>query len=81
MNWNAMDSKRLAYLYHDKESQLQQRLLQGASWQEVSVLRKNLTRLATILYSKLNPGSGNPAEQASRITGNRGPGLSPITGR
>ena len=64
--WN-LDLERLRALYQEENRQLEQRLLSGASWEEVSEERRRIGELSTIIYKRSNPAQfGNPAENASR---------------
>ena len=66
--WN-LDLERLRTLYQEENRQLEQRLLAGATWEEVSEERRRIGELSTILYKRSNPTQfGNPAENASRGT-------------
>ena len=59
--------EHLRTLYQEEQRQLEEKLLGGASWEEVSEERKRIGELSTIIYKKSNPGHfGNPAENASR---------------
>jgi hypothetical protein len=62
-----LDIERLKTLYHEEEKMLEQKLLSGASWEEVAEERKRVGELLTLIYKKSNPSHfGNPAEYASR---------------
>lgn len=62
-----LDIERLEALYREEERQLAEKLLAGASWEEVTNERKRIGELSTIIYKKSNPAHfGNPAENASR---------------
>ena len=62
-----IDLETLKSLYKEEERQLEARLLDGASWEEVTEERHRLGELYTIIYKRSNPGHfGNPAENASR---------------
>lgn len=64
-----LDIERLNILYREEEKQLETKLLNGASWEEVTEERKRMGELYTIIYKKSNPEQfGNPAENASRKT-------------
>lgn len=64
-----LDIEKLKMLYREEERQLEERLLAGATWEELREDRKRIGELSTIIYKKLNPGHfGNPAENASRKT-------------
>ena len=66
--WN-LDIERLRALYKEENRQLEQRLLAGATWEEVSEERRRIGELSTIIYKRSNPTQfGNPAENASRGT-------------
>ena len=62
-----IDLDKLRQLYQEEKRLLEERLLSGATWQEVSEERKRIGELSTIIYKRSNPGYfGNPAENASR---------------
>ena len=62
-----LDIERLKILYREEEKQLETKLLNGASWEEVIEERKRMGELYTLIYKKSNPEQfGNPAENASR---------------
>jgi hypothetical protein len=64
--WN-LDLEHLETLYRQEEKHLEEKLLAGATWEEVTEERKRIGELYTIIYKKSNPGHfGNPAENASR---------------
>lgn len=64
--WN-LDLEHLKSLYEEEQRHLEEKLLAGATWDEVSDDRKRIGELSTIIYKKSNPGHfGNPAENASR---------------
>ena len=64
--WN-MEFNSLKRL-HDKElSRLNQLLLQGASWEETTPLRRKVIELSTIIYKRQHPHHfNNPAEYNNR---------------
>lgn len=63
----SLDRVQLEALYKKAANELEQRLLDGASWEEVSDQRKRVGEVLTILYKKSNPEHfGNPAEKPSR---------------
>jgi hypothetical protein len=62
-----LDLEHLRSLYEEEQRHLDEKLLAGASWEEVLDERKRIGELVTIIYKKSNPGHfGNPAENASR---------------
>ena len=64
------DLDRLRILYDEEKKHLEQRLLAGATWEEVNEERKRIGELSTVIYKKSNPTQfGNPAENASRNSG------------
>ena len=64
-----LDIETLRLLYREEERLLEQKLLNGATWEELREERRRIGELSTILYKKSNPGHfGNPAENASRKT-------------
>jgi hypothetical protein len=64
--WN-LDLGGLRKLYQEEKTHLEEKLLAGASWEEVSEERHRIGELFTIIYKRSNPAQfGNPAENASR---------------
>jgi hypothetical protein len=62
-----MDKEQLNALYEREMEHLQQRLLNGASWDETRNDRKQLAAISSILYKKHNPEHfRNPAEENRR---------------
>jgi len=62
-----LDIEHLNALYNKEASQLQERLLAGATWEQVNEERKRVGELSTIIYKKSNPSHfNNPAENLSR---------------
>lgn len=62
-----MEFDKLQSLYREEERQLEQKLLAGASWEELAEDRRRLGELSTIIYKRRHPAQfGNPAENASR---------------
>jgi hypothetical protein len=62
-----LNLEQLEALYSEESKKLETRLLSGASWDEVLVLRQTVGELSTVIYKKLNPAHfGHPAEQARR---------------
>ena len=62
-----LDFDRLKALYREEQRQLEEKLLAGATWEEVTEERRRIGELSTIIYKKANPSQfGNPAENASR---------------
>ena len=62
-----LDLERLIALHQEENRQLEQRLLDGATWEEVCEERRRIGELSTIIYKRSNPTQfGNPAENASR---------------
>lgn len=64
--WN-LDLDQLKALYQQEKGELEQRLLSGVAWEDVTDQRHRVGELSTIIYKKSNPTYfGNPAENASR---------------
>ena len=64
-----VDLEHLKSLYQQEKRQLEERLLAGAAWEQLTDERKRIGELSTIIYKKSNPSQfGNPAENASRKT-------------
>jgi len=62
-----MDINQLQNLYQENARQLEQKLLHGASWKEVSEQRHAVTELAITIYRRLNPSPlEHPAEHRTR---------------
>ena len=65
--WENMDILQLQHLYKDYSCELEKKLLNGVSWQEVSEQRREVTELAIAIYRRLNPSpANNPAERPRR---------------
>ena len=62
-----IDLEKLRALYEEENRHLEERLLAGASWEELAEERKRIGELSTIIYKRSNPSHfGNPAENCSR---------------
>jgi hypothetical protein len=65
--WENLDINQLQHLYHENALQLEQKLLHGASWKEVSQQRYEVTELAITIFRRLNPlPLDHPAEHGTR---------------
>ena len=67
--WDNLDINQLQHLYQENARQLEQKLLHGSSWKEVSKQRHQVTELAIAIYRRLNPlPLDHPAESRTRHT-------------
>lgn len=53
LNWMNLDADVLNRLYTAKEKELETAILKGTSWDEVSIKRKALAELSSVLHTKL----------------------------
>ncbi len=65
--WEELDVDALRACYELEQQQLANALLKGATWEEVSETRRNVTELSILLYRRY---SGNPAEYQSNRQNN-----------
>lgn len=61
-----LDVDVLNRLYKAKEKELEDAILRGTSWDEVSIRRKALTELSSALYTKLLKEDAHAPEFPSR---------------
>ncbi|GAA4743971.1 hypothetical protein GCM10023229_24380 [Flavisolibacter ginsenosidimutans] len=62
-----LDIEQLQTLYRDENKELENRLLSGSSWEDVSDLRHQIGELSTVIYKKLNASHfDHPAEKSRR---------------
>ena len=61
-----LDVEELKKLHQQESARLEQSLLNGALWEEVTEQRKRIGELSNVIYKKSNPAQFDPAENFPR---------------
>lgn len=64
--WETLDINQLQHLYRESSRKLKEKLLLGASWQDVVDQRRDVIELGIAVHQRLNSSSANPAEHNTR---------------
>ena len=74
-NYEALDTSVLQNLYEEQSREIERAVLSGNAWETVSLKRKRLMELSSVLHDKLQSQNNHyPTEPAASLQdGRRGP--------